>query len=239
MTLAWLTPDIELLSEPVLCRPINVPGSLFYFVGGALLLLTEIENWEQFGTATPDDMIDFFADMLETFHTGECEPMPEVGEIRAFITTTVPENWLILNGSSYTGGTYPLLEAVCPNSWIVGGDLVLPDLVLHSLVGTGFPNAHPQVQEGTLGGAEEVTLNEQHLAEHQHTTSIRVVDANPNRVSPKDNYFAKIQDQGYRDDVQGNDYMALGAIETSDVGSGVPFSNAPPYMGVNWAVYAG
>lgn len=68
---AWLTPDIEQLSGSLDTRFISVPGSLWYLVSGALILLADERNWEMSGTATPDEMAGFFADVLDEFWTEE------------------------------------------------------------------------------------------------------------------------------------------------------------------------
>lgn len=70
--LAWLTPDIGLLTNPLDCRTITVPGDLFYLVTGALELLAEEESWEKYGTATPEDTAVFFRDIIDAYCTSSC-----------------------------------------------------------------------------------------------------------------------------------------------------------------------
>ena len=52
-------------------RFINVPGSLWLYVVGALAELAYEYNWEKFGTATPEQMAQFFADILDDFQDDE------------------------------------------------------------------------------------------------------------------------------------------------------------------------
>lgn len=75
--LAWLTPD-DLPSEGLrrwLCIP-NTPA-LLAAVHGALLPLTYEENWELYGTQTPEDTALAMSLMLEGFlaQEGQCLPM--------------------------------------------------------------------------------------------------------------------------------------------------------------------
>lgn len=69
---AWLTPDASILANPQGCRTISVPGDLFYLVTGCLELLAESENWEVFGTATPDEMAQYFRDVIDEHVDSGC-----------------------------------------------------------------------------------------------------------------------------------------------------------------------
>jgi hypothetical protein len=62
--LAWLTPDQDDLSAPVEQRAITLSNELWPFVSGALIPLADSRNWEQFGSATPDQMAQYFQDVL-------------------------------------------------------------------------------------------------------------------------------------------------------------------------------
>lgn len=64
---AWLTPDIGQLSNPLTCRKISISGDLWLYVSGALELLADSDNWEQFGSATPDDMANYFTDAIDAY----------------------------------------------------------------------------------------------------------------------------------------------------------------------------
>lgn len=69
---AWLTPDLELLSNPQDCRKIAVPGDLWYLVQGALELLCMEQNWEQYGDATPEQMSQYFMGIIDDFGNSPC-----------------------------------------------------------------------------------------------------------------------------------------------------------------------
>lgn len=69
---AWLTPDLSDLEAPEGCRTIAIPQVLFPFAMGALELLANSENWEGYGTASPDDMAQIFMDALDETAVSEC-----------------------------------------------------------------------------------------------------------------------------------------------------------------------
>jgi len=62
---AWLTPDA--IPADTACVRLLVPNdvSLIAAVFGALLTLTEAENWEQYGTQTPEDTAQAMLNMYE------------------------------------------------------------------------------------------------------------------------------------------------------------------------------
>ena len=97
MAQAWLTPEESQLSESQVERTVRLPGSLWSYVTGALNLLAEAENWEEFGDATPEDTAQFFADVLDDYAMSSFR---NVGIIAAFINPdgAVPHGWYVLNG---------------------------------------------------------------------------------------------------------------------------------------------
>jgi len=71
--MAWLTGDT--IPETTTCRVIRIPDDPTFrrALSGALLELTKAENWEQFGTLTPEEQASAFLDALWTFETDKCE----------------------------------------------------------------------------------------------------------------------------------------------------------------------
>jgi len=59
---AWLTPDDAPTNTK--CWRVFVPEGEIYEAAmrGALLMLTEVQNWEQHGTQTPEDVAQAFLD---------------------------------------------------------------------------------------------------------------------------------------------------------------------------------
>lgn len=68
----YLTPDIEALESSPSCRTIAVGGELWYLVTGALDELSKAYRWEQHGTATPEDMVEYFMDVLDSYNESSC-----------------------------------------------------------------------------------------------------------------------------------------------------------------------
>jgi hypothetical protein len=56
----FLTPDLDKLQAPLDTYVLYGSKELFYLVDGALSELTDINNWEVFGTATPEETTQYF-----------------------------------------------------------------------------------------------------------------------------------------------------------------------------------
>lgn len=105
----WLTP--ETLPSVLLCRRLSIPSDLRLIaaVSGALSELTKAENWEQFGSQTPEDTAYAMMVMLNGyFESGVCM----IGAVMAYATLQPPENCLSCDGSSHNREDYPQLYAV-------------------------------------------------------------------------------------------------------------------------------
>lgn len=222
MPLAWLTPDIEELSESQEQRVICCPGSLWYLVGGALESLTESWNWEEFGTATAEEMASFFQDVRDEF---DMSNGAYIGEVRAFMVETLPERWLPFDGQQRDEADYPELFAVLPSTLIPpvpGNTFLLPSLAARSLVGAGSI-AGANVPLGTRIGQSQITLNISQIPAHDHTYTPPVANVDLEAPGAPDILAA-----------------GLGApTQTSAEGGGQPHSNMPPVIGVTWGIYAG
>jgi len=209
---AWLTPDVEELEANRDERVICVPGSLWYLVGGALDLLAQAENWEEFGDATPDDMAQFFADVLDDYAMSSFR---NVGMIASFATGAVPEGWQLMDGRTIAQADYPELTAKVPAIWLSGSNIILPDARNRFVTGAGpsFPN-------GTLGGANTHTLTTAEMPTHSHVTQVPSfgAPAAPGALPVLASTFSN---------------------QTGNVGSGNAHNNMPAYFAARWAIYAG
>lgn len=124
--LAWLTPNVADLSAPDATRALTVPNELWPFVSGALYLLTLEHNWEQSGTATPEDMSQLFLEMLNNFNE------ITVGGTMNFITTSTHQ-LVSYNGSS-ANVVFPIYDADLPTE-AQGASVILVGVELQRLTG--------------------------------------------------------------------------------------------------------
>jgi hypothetical protein len=211
---AWLTPDGSQLSESQVERIIRVPGSLWSFVTGALTLLTEAENWEEFGDATPDDMAQFMADVLDEYLVSK--PYI-VGEIRAFATIeAMPDGWLSMTGQTLAQDDYPELWDVVPGVWKSGSDITLPDMEDSFLAHVG-----DTVTLGGFTGANTHTLTISQMPAHSHAFLSRV------GVTPTTPGTGNLN------------WSGTSLPETNQTGGGSAHNNIPRNLGIIYAIYTG
>jgi len=70
--LRWLTPTAGNAASDPITRYTAIPGELLEFIGGALLLLSLPENWEESaGGLTPEETADIFGSYLEEWYESE------------------------------------------------------------------------------------------------------------------------------------------------------------------------
>ena len=134
-TRGWLTPDS--IPDTTTCYTIQVPDSieLRSVVRGAISLLGQVENWEQFGDVTPEEIAEFFAQNYFTYQRGNC---PMIGEIKIWPSATIPDGWLLCDGSLLERSEYPELFDVIGTLYgsDSGDDFRIPDMVGRFVVGT-------------------------------------------------------------------------------------------------------
>jgi len=88
---AWLTPDA--IPADTACVRLLVPNdvSLIAAVFGALLTLTEAENWEQYGTQTPEDTAQAMLNMYEAAAADAADCGVSVGEVNLWHARSVAD----------------------------------------------------------------------------------------------------------------------------------------------------
>jgi microcystin-dependent protein len=218
--LAWLTPDTSELIGDTRIRTIQIPGHLFSYVSGALMLLAEEGNWEENGDATPDEMSQFFSDVFDEYTQSE---FAMVGALQAFCRdTAVPFGWIILAGQLVAQVDYPELTATVPPVWLTGSNIQLPDMRGgRAMVGSGTDGVLPFLALGTTGGAATHTLTVTEMPAHTHDYLM------PLAAIPTANAGAVPAVPG----------RSVAASDTT--GGSEPHNNMPPYLAVRWAIYAG
>lgn len=200
------------------CRSLSVNPDLWYLVSGALDYLSREENWEQFGTATPEETAEFFLALWDDFIMSRCA---HIGELRAFSFNPPPDKWLVLDGSTYDSDDYPELAAVIPSSWLDNGTFTLPDMAGTGLVGSGTAPVNSYTL-GDTGGEEEHTLVTSEIPAHTHTYTAPVISS--------------IDLAGELPD--GINVQAS-PTNTGSTGGGNAHNNMPLYLVITWAIYAG
>lgn len=213
----WLTPDLSLFSESQETRLISVPGSLWYLISGALGELAQAQNWETFGDATPEESAEFFDDVYQEFLMSSPH---YVGEVRAFIQSVLPDDWLPFDGVARLTADYPELAAIIPAAWITGANFTLPLMAGMSPVGEGTHTLFNFVR-GAVGGERLHTLTIAELAAHGHTYDkygISLTGASGGVNKPN---------------------ITITTPSSQIVGSSTPHNNMQPYLVVRWAIFGG
>ena len=209
-----LTPDTA--PAGYYSRRVLIPADTEWLaiVSGALLELQYAYNFEQFGTATPDETAARFAVMLGDFLNQGNNYM--IGTIFAYANNTLPDYALLCDGSIHDKDDYPLLyDAISPDFHISASQFVLPDLRNRFIVGSGDDYA-----VGDSGGADSVTLDETQIPAHTHseitavTTAITIGAGAP---AP-----SAIPGVGF----------------TGTAGGGLPHENRPPFYALVWGIIA-
>jgi len=215
--LGWLTPDSSLLTGQEDCRVIKVPPDLWSFVSGAIGELANVERWEQFGTATPDEMAEYFEPKYRDFLESMCF---YIGELRFFALSTLPQKWLPMDGGTRTQAAYPELYAAIPAAWRSGTNFILPPQAGRSLVGIGNLSGFP-FNIGIVGGARTITLSVNEMPAHTHTELQPAL--NPNLSGVEAPTVAATVNAGV----------------TGSTGGGQAHNNMPPHLNLNMGIYAG
>jgi len=224
----WLTGD-EPEEGRFYCRLTRIPYSLGFLqaVGGALGELTQVRNWEQFGTMTPEQSAEA---ATELFYEWSRSDYCMVGAIMPYATKTPPPNALPCDGSEYERVLYPILYANLEETYIVDGDhFRTPDLRGRFALGSSGTFA-----AGTTGGAYEHTLTEQQLAPHIHSTLPHThteIGAVPTLINGGIEAPASAASPA-------SSVTGPAEVTVNSAGGGEPFPTIPPYLSLNYCIVA-
>ena len=145
-----------------------------------------------------------------------------VGEINMFAGSTAPMGWLICNGSAVSRTTYSALFAVIGTTYGTGDGSTtfnLPDFRNNFPVGAGSTYSL-----NSKGGSNTVTLNVNQIPSHNHTIGVAWTTSGSGNHS--------VDWHGtYRNDTN--------ASVVDHTGGGQAHENRPPYIGINFIIYAG
>lgn len=216
----WLTPD-SLGDLESVC--VYVPGGQESKSAllGALVLLTKVWNWEEYGSKTPEETAAAWLDALFEYKGELCMP---VGSIVAFGATVPPSGWLLCDGGEYNREDWPALFDVIQTTWGSSGSTKfnVPDLRGRAPIGTGSAPGLTTRTIASAGGEEKHTLTEAEMPEHSHTIS---------------NVTAAITQDG-----AGLMRLAYplpgGSLTTSTAGGDGSHENMPPFAAVTYIIKA-
>lgn len=168
----WLTPDTAPGSIAARCLLIPDNPEWLAIVAGALLPLIYPNNFEQFGTATPEETAAVFSDMFDnfSFNIGVCRVIGEVICVAA-ASNPNPGNWLPCDGANLLRADYPDLFATIGTAFgsADGTHFNIPDLQGRVSVGTGTGSGLSARALGDSFGEETHTLTTAESASHSHT----------------------------------------------------------------------
>lgn len=189
----------------------------------ALTAIRSIEN--RFRWNIPDDSdwndIDHAVTALiyELTEVSMPDFMP-VGMVVPFFgaTADIPSKWLLCDGTSYAGSSYPDLFSIIPASFISGSNFFVPDLRERFVFGA--PN---DAGLAAVGGENTVTLTIAQIPAHNHGQRGRNGTGSTTRT---------LQDNG------GNAGSVLNSQNTGDTGGGGSHNNVPAHVTMHYLIKA-
>jgi len=165
----WLTkgdiPDNRIIYE------LELPDSESWRADflGAFLTLTKTENWELFESLSPEAMADEWREIFLSF-SENLRPVMPPGLISAFAGLTIPDGWLLCDGTEVSRTVYARLFAAIGTLYGNGNGTTTFDLPLLSgrVVVGYFPELPELGDVGDSGGEREHALTTAELAQHTH-----------------------------------------------------------------------
>lgn len=132
------------------------------FLLSACLVMRQRWLWQNPITPITDTE---YEDIIQLIETAEAELMTgNIGEIIASVADLSSNDaYLLLDGSTVAQADYPELTAVAPAGWLLGTDIVLPDMTSKGLFGNDGANL------GDMVGENAVTLTPGQMPIHTHT----------------------------------------------------------------------
>jgi len=218
----YLTPNTS--PTTFQCRALLIPDDPDFvaIVTGALEELTFLYNFEQYGSLTPQQTVDFFVPMFNAFcfKQGICRM---IGEIVPFAGSSNPNtNWLYCDGSSLLRSAYPDLFTVIGTVYgsVDSSHFNIPDLRGRASVGFGTGPGLSTYTLGQTGGEEQHQLTVAELAAHTHSdTPVLLIGTQV--PPPLDGYGPSILPSS-----------------TGSTGLDTPHNNIQPYLAISYYIVA-
>jgi len=219
--LAWLTRSALPSSnrEYVITLPDDELWQADFF--GAILPLISSESWEAHGALTPDEMAEYWINLLVPQIHNLRYAMP-VGSIILWPGLDAPDGWLLCEGDEVLRADYPqLFEAIGTTYGSASGTtFTLPNLLERFPLGVSSSNGL-----ASSGGAKTHTLTTAQIPAHTHPP-----------VSPSAGYMYYAPGAGTVGFTTGASMIA--STNSGSAGSGQSHNNMPPYLSLFYIIKA-
>jgi microcystin-dependent protein len=213
-------------------------------VVSALSELIEPAAWVNTGSVPIEQANEWAAKMVEGLIVANFDPLP-IGRVEAYAGIVTPDGWLLCDGSALSTTTYEKLFLVIGYTYGgSGGSFNLPDLTNRTVVMSGGDYAL-----GANGGAKTVTLSEAEMPAHIHTasgTGVSDLGHSHGEVTALPNLTTigagapqptAIPGAGLTAPASANLVVTDPLI--SSTGGGEAHENMPPFIALNYIIYAG
>lgn len=214
------TPLPDNLSGNTIERLIRIDEALIYLISGALSYLVSREQLEQTGALTPEEAKLALSEMF-TAYFEELPAMTPVGAIVMWTMDTIPDRWIVCDGTGYLKADYPELWALWGTKYGTSPDFF------------GSPNLYGRFPYGaTVSETIDTAFGE---ATHTLTTA-EMPSHNHAPLSPLTTFLGN-RSGGSNTAPAGT---GLGVVSTTaNTGGGGAHNNIPPAYAVHFIAYGG
>ena len=155
---------------------------------------------------------------------------PFLGQIQAFGFSFPPQGWAFCDGQLLSIAQNSALFALLGTTYGGNGQttFALPDLRGRSMVHAGQGPGLSPIQQGQVGGLENVTIGLVNMPAHNHSVSIAVNTAAGEESNPTTKLASSTG--GYSEDVAPG--AVLGGLNQQVVGGSQPMGIRNPYLGI-------
>lgn len=214
-----VTPLPATLSGNIIERLIEIDEALIPYVSGALVWLCDKEPFEETGALTVDTARLLFSGMLQIYF--EDFSVTPVGSTVIWHMDTIPDRWLICDGTGVLKADYPKLYDLFGGKYGESTDFFgVPDLRSRLPYGADF-----DIELDEEAGESTHTLLTAEMPVHQHRIGKSSGTVDLTAARPAANART--------------DLISAPHMMTDEQGGGEAHNNIPPVLGVNFIVYAG